>query len=79
LSRHSGDDRSHAVTLSHAVKGTTLLIAGGAARSANTPSSSPSGRRARHRHRVSAEKAKFALEAGADHAIDYKRKMSASG
>jgi NADPH2:quinone reductase len=64
----------HAITLSHAAKGTTLLVAGGAgsvsqyiiqfAKMAGatvlTTVSSP-------------EKAKIAREAGADHTIDYKR------
>lgn len=64
----------HAITLSHAAKGTTLLVAGGAgsvsqyviqfAKMAGatvlTTISSP-------------EKAKIAREAGADHTIDYKR------
>lgn len=65
---------SHAVTLSHAVKGTTLLIAGGAGAVSQYAIQFAKAHGARVITTVSsAEKAKVALEAGADHAIDYKR------
>ena len=65
---------SHAVTLSHAVKGTTLLIAGGAGAVSQYAIQFAKAVGARVIATVSSsEKAKVALEAGADHAIDYKR------
>ena len=65
---------SHAVTLSHAVKGTTLLIAGGAGAVSQYAIQFAKARGARVIATVSsADKAKVALEAGADHTIDYKR------
>ena len=65
---------THAVTLSHAVKGTTLLIAGGAGAVSQYAIQFAKMVGARVITTVSSpEKAKAASEAGADFCIDYKR------
>lgn len=64
----------HAVALSHAAKGTTLLIAGGAGAVSQYAIQFAKAQGATVIATVSSpEKAKAALEAGADHTIDYKR------
>ena len=65
---------THAVTLSRAGKGTTLLIAGGAGAVSQYAIQFAKAVGARVITTVSSpEKAKAAREAGADHCIDYKR------
>ncbi len=65
---------THAVTLSHASKGSTLLVAGGAGAVGQYVIQFAKTVGARIIATVSSpEKAKAALEAGADHTIDYKR------
>jgi NADPH2:quinone reductase len=65
---------THAVALSHAGKGTTLLIAGGAGAVAQYAIQFAKAQGATVLTTVSSpEKAKAAREAGADHTIDYKR------
>ena len=64
----------HAVTLGHAAKGTTLLVAGGAGAVSQYAIQFAKAQGARVIATVSSpEKAKAAREAGADHTIDYKR------
>jgi NADPH:quinone reductase len=64
----------HAVTLSHAAKGTTLLVAGGAGSVSQYVIQFAKMAGATVLTTVSSpEKAKIAREAGADHTIDYKR------
>jgi NADPH2:quinone reductase len=65
---------THAVTLAHASKGTTLLIAGGAGAVAQYAIQFAKAQGATVLTTVSSpEKATAAREAGADHTIDYKR------
>jgi NADPH2:quinone reductase len=64
----------HAITLSHAAKGTTLLVAGGAGSVSQYVIQFAKMAGATVLTTVSSpEKAKIAREAGADHTIDYKR------
>ncbi len=64
----------HAVTLANAAKGTTLLVAGGAGAVSQYIIQFAKVQGAQILTTVSSpEKAKAALEAGADHTIDYKR------
>ncbi len=64
----------HAVTLAHAAKGTTLLVAGGAGAVSQYVIQFAKAQGATVITTVSSpDKAKAAREAGADHTIDYKR------
>jgi NADPH2:quinone reductase len=65
---------AHAVTLGNVVKGTTLLVSGGAGAVSQYVTQFASAKGASVISTVSSpEKAKIAREAGADHTIDYKR------